>query len=61
MVFPLSSNRFLLEIKKFLLKISGHQQGGPSPFQGPSSYPKLCWWPLIFIYYFLPLKNARLK
>ena len=35
--------------------ISGHQQrwpatsrGGPGPFQGPSSYPQLCWWSLIF-------------
>jgi hypothetical protein len=29
-------------------KISGHQQqGGPGPFQGPSSYPQLCWWSLI--------------
>jgi len=21
--------------------------GGPGPFQGPSSYPQLCWWSLI--------------
>jgi len=35
------------EIKKFFLKISGHQQRWPRPLQGPSSYPQLCWWSLI--------------
>jgi hypothetical protein len=23
---------------------------GPGPFQGPSSYPQLCWWSLIWNY-----------
>ena len=22
---------------------------GPGPFEGPSSYPQLCWWSLIYV------------
>jgi hypothetical protein len=36
-----------LSIDIKFLKISGHQQRWPGPFQGPSSYPELCWWSLI--------------
>ena len=32
--------------QKFFLQISDHQQS-VAPFQGPSSYPQLCWWSLI--------------
>ena len=29
---------------------------GPGPFQGPSSYPQLCWWSLIYL-----LQRARMQ
>jgi hypothetical protein len=29
-------------------KSAATSRGGPGPFQGPSSYPQLCWWSLIF-------------
>jgi hypothetical protein len=34
------------EIKKFL-KSAATSRDGPGSFQGPSSYPQLCWWSLI--------------
>jgi len=33
------------------LRSAATSRGGPGPFQGPSSYPQLCWWSLIFIDY----------
>jgi len=38
------------EIKKKFKKSAATSRGGPGPFQGPSSSPQLCWWPLIVPY-----------
>ena len=47
------------EIKKKIKKSATTSRGGPGPFQGPSSYPQLCWWPLISLSHNSTLHSGR--
>jgi hypothetical protein len=38
----------LIDAGGLLIKSAATSRGGPGPFQGPSSYPQLRWWSLIY-------------